>query len=149
MNKEFKLEEYDSLIKEVIESGGEFRMYPKGVSMLPILRQGKDSVVLVKPVFPLSRGQIIFYQRKNGQYVLHRIVGIRKDGYVLCGDNQTYKEEGITQNMIIAVVNKIYRGDKEVSQTVCKIYEFLWRPFIIRRGIHFLRRIFGGKKTQR
>lgn len=149
MNKEFKLKEYDNLIKEVIESGGEFRIYPKGISMLPILRQGKDSVVLVKPTFPLYRGQIIFYQRKNGQYVLHRIVGVDKDSYVLCGDNQTYREEGVTQDMIIAVVNRIYRGDKEVSQKVHKIYEFLWRPFIIRRGIHFLGRIFGGKKTKR
>ncbi|MCI8425930.1 MAG: hypothetical protein HFJ03_00045 [Lachnospira sp.] len=149
MNKEFKLKEYDNLIKEVIESGGEFRMYPKGISMLPILRQGKDSVVLVKPTFPLCRGQIIFYQRKNGQYVLHRIVGVGKDNYVLCGDNQTYREKGVTQDMIIAVVNRIYRGDKEVSQKIHKIYEFLWRPFIIRRGIHFLGRIFGGTKTKR
>lgn len=149
MNKEFKLEEYDDLIKEVIKSGGEFRMYPKGVSMLPILRQGKDSVVLVKPQFPLQRGQIIFYQRKNGQYVLHRIVGVNKDNYVLCGDNQTYKEEGITQDMIIAVVNRIYRGEKEVSQSAHKVYEFLWRPFIIRRGIHFLGRLKSGKKAKR
>ncbi len=149
MNKEFKLKEYDNLIKEVIESGGEFRMYPKGVSMLPILRQGKDSVVLIKPTFPLRRGQIIFYQRKNGQYVLHRIVGVKKEHYILCGDNQTYREEGITQDMIIAVVSKIYRNDKEVPQNIHKIYEFLWRPFIIRRCIHFLGRIFGEKKTKR
>jgi len=145
LNKEFKLEEYDDLIREVIASGGEFRMYPKGTSMLPILRQGIDSVALVKPEFPLRRGQIIFYQRKSGQYVLHRIIGVKKDAYMLCGDNQTCKEDGITENMIIAVVSRIYRRDREVSQKACKIYEFLWRPFIIRRGVHFLRRKLGGK----
>ena len=63
---------------------------------------------------------------------MHRIVGVGKDDYVLCGDNQTYREKGVTQDMIIAVVNRIYRGDKEVSQKIHKIYEFLWGALTVR-----------------
>ena len=44
---EYSLEEYMPLIKEVVESGGEFRLFPRGTSMLPLIRQGRDSVALV------------------------------------------------------------------------------------------------------
>ena len=38
--------DHEELIREVLASGGEFRLYPHGTSMLPLLRQGIDSVAL-------------------------------------------------------------------------------------------------------
>ena len=61
------MSEMVGLIQEVISDGGEFRLYPKGTSMLPLIKQGKDSVVLVKPSL-LSVLDIGLYRRKNGQY---------------------------------------------------------------------------------
>lgn len=61
------------LIEDVISRDGEFRLYPRGTSMLPLIRQGKDSVVLVKPGL-LSKNDIVLYRRRNDKYVLHRIV---------------------------------------------------------------------------
>ena len=100
---EFDLAEYVPLIVEVIESGGEFRLFPRGTSMLPLLRQGKDSVILVKcPEQPKKR-DIIFYKRPNGQFVLHRILKRATDGtYILCGDNQTKPECDVRESMMIA-----------------------------------------------
>lgn len=45
---DFDLAEYVPLIEEVISSEGEFRLFPRGTSMLPLLRQGRDSVILVR-----------------------------------------------------------------------------------------------------
>ena len=73
--EEFSLADYDETIRIVLDSGGEFTVYPKGTSMLPLIRQGRDSVTLAKPSAPLKRGDIAFYLRDNGQYVLHRVVG--------------------------------------------------------------------------
>ena len=44
--KELPFEEMMPLIIERLSVGGEVKISPKGVSMLPMLRQGKDSVIL-------------------------------------------------------------------------------------------------------
>ena len=48
LRTEFDMRELYPLLSEVLESGGEFRLYPKGTSMLPLLREGEDSVLLKK-----------------------------------------------------------------------------------------------------
>ena len=101
------MSEMVGLIEEVISDNGEFRLYPKGTSMLPLIRQGKDSVILVQPSL-LSIGDIILYKRENGQFVLHRIVKTKKDEYILCGDNQTQLEYGIKESQVIAKVKAVY-----------------------------------------
>lgn len=143
----FKLSDYEETIRLVLESGGEFRMYPRGTSMLPLLVEGRDSVVLVIPDKELRRGDIIFYRRENGQYVLHRIVGVEPDGFVLCGDNQTVLERGIGASQVIGVVKDIFRGEQRVRQEEIgyRCYLILWRSFLLRRIYFKLRRIFHGR----
>lgn len=143
----FKLADYEETIRLVLESGGEFRMYPKGTSMLPLIKQGRDSVVLVKPEKAPAKGDIIFYLRENGQYVLHRIVGIEDGRYVLCGDNQIGLEKGIKEEQIIGVVKSVFRGEKCISEKAMgyRIYLFLWRSFLIRRIYFKLRRMIHGR----
>lgn len=75
------------LIKEAISSDGEFRLYPRGTSMMPLLREGIDSVLLKKPE-GVSKNDIVLYKRSNGQFVLHRVIKIKNGEYVMCGDNQ-------------------------------------------------------------
>ena len=114
---EYSLEEYMPLIKEVVESGGEFRLFPRGTSMLPLIRQGRDSVALVA-VDTIRQGDVLLYRRKDGQYVLHRLV--RKDrnnALTFCGDNHFLKEPGITRNQILASVTAVYRGEKRKALT--------------------------------
>ncbi len=139
----FKLSDYEETIRLVLESGGEFRMYPKGTSMLPLIVQGRDSVVLIRPENKPVRGDIIFYLRENGQYVLHRIVDVEDGMYVLCGDNQVSLEPGIREEQVIGVVKSVFRGEKCISKKTVGygIYLFLWRSFLIRRIYLKLRRM--------
>lgn len=101
----------EPVIREKLSTGGKIIIKPKGTSMLPLIRQGVDEVELSSPQgVRLKKYDIPFYKRKNGQFVLHRIVGVKKDSYILCGDNQTDLEFNITDDMIIAVVTRINRG---------------------------------------
>lgn len=101
------MSEMVGLIEEVISKDGDFRLYPRGTSMLPLIVEGKDSVILCKPGL-LSKYDIVLYQRKNGQYVLHRIVKISGNDLVLRGDNQSELEKEITADMVIAKVKGVF-----------------------------------------
>ena len=105
-----EMKEIWELAEPVVSSGGEFRFFHKGTSMNPLLRQGIDSVVIVSPE-NLKKNDIALYKRANGQFVMHRIIKIKKDEYIMCGDNQYEHEHGIKKENILAKVKGIYRGD--------------------------------------
>lgn len=112
--------------------------------MLPLLREGIDSVCLVKPCGKLRRNDIVFYLRDDGHYVLHRIVRVCENCYTLCGDNQVTLEKGVKDRQIIGVVERIFRSDKEISleKFSYRFYLILWKSFFIRRAFFKLRSIF-------
>ena len=65
--------------------------------MLPLIRQGKDLLLIArKPEGRLSKYDVPLYRRDSGQYVLHRILKVRENDYVICGDNRWHRETGIT-----------------------------------------------------
>lgn len=135
MSDPIYIAEYDALIREVLASGGEFRLYPHGTSMLPLLRQGIDSVALRSLDRPPRKFDILFYQRKDGSYILHRVKEVTDRGLILWGDNHTMLEYGVSDDMIIGYAARIFRGEKELdcqSLTYCG-YLWLWQFKAIRR----------------
>lgn len=138
------LSEIAPLIIETIDSGAEFRLITAGTSMMPLLRNRKDTVVLVKPEFPLSKYDIPLYKRENGQYVLHRVMACHNGFYDTMGDNQFELEKNVSQESVIAVVTRIIRGEREISfsSPLYKLYLFFWcRCIFIRRIIKKLQSI--------
>lgn len=111
--KQVSLDEMFPVMEEKLKNGGRVVFKPKGTSMLPLIRQGKDRVALIKPSSRLKKNDIPFYRRSDGSFILHRIVSVEKDGsYTMCGDNQTLIEKGVTADMIVGVVDKVYRGER-------------------------------------
>lgn len=109
------LEELMPIMEEQLSRGGRVSFKPKGISMLPLIRQGKDSVTLEAPPAQLKKYDIPLYRRQSGQFVLHRVVSVGKDGtYTMCGDNQWLREKGITHHQIIGVVCEIERNGKKI-----------------------------------
>ncbi len=83
--------------------GKPFSFTPSGDSMLPTLQNGTDTVTVV-PADACKIGDIILYRRPSGMYVLHRIVGKAKRGFMLCGDNENTIEYPIPQKDMLAKV---------------------------------------------
>ena len=140
------MEELMPLIQESLSAGKSVRFSPKGTSMLPMLRQGIDCVVLSPISDKLKKYDLPLYQRENGKYVLHRIIRVG-DTYTCIGDNQFQKEPGIRQDQLLALVTGFYRGENyhSVNEPAYRFYCRLWhhsRPLrrFWRRGVNFLRR---------
>ena len=129
------LSDYEELIREVLSSGGEFRLYPHGTSMLPLLRQSIDSVALRSLDRPPQKFDILFYKRQDGSYILHRVKEVKAEGLTMWGDNHTMLECGVTEDMIIGYAARIFRGETELD---CqgfgyRMYLWLWQFKAIRR----------------
>lgn len=139
LNKEVNLDDVMQIIAEKLEAGGTVTFNPRGTSMLPMLRDGDDTVVLSKPKGRLHLFDLPLYRRKDGSYVLHRIVNFGSDGsYTMCGDNQFAVEKGITDDDIVGVVTAFYRKGKPYTVNSLKYrayLEFMFYSKPIRRVI--------------
>ncbi len=146
-NGEFLLEDAIDAIEEVLASGGEFNLCPKGTSMLPLIVQGRDSVVLKRnTLMAPEKHDIVFYRRTNGQFVLHRVMDIAEDGtYTMCGDNQISLEYGISPTQIIAYVASITRKGKKLKMESgwYVFYVFWWCKLPMRKLLFLPRRAKG------
>ena len=141
--KDYGLADSIDVIEEVLESGGEFKIYPRGKSMLPLIVEGEDSVVLIKKDGKLKRNDVAFYRRDDGRFVLHRVAKVCRDGsYIMCGDNQTVLERGITDAHIIGVVHELYKKEKlfDTNTFSHKFYLAIWCRVPLRRLLRFPRR---------
>ena len=144
-----QLEQMIPLIKEKLHEGNSVRLYPRGVSMLPMLRQGIDSVMLSPVPVKLKKFDLPLYQRSDGQFVLHRVVR-DGDSYTCIGDNQYQYEHGVGHGQMIAVVTSFFRGEREISvnnisyRLYCRAWHFS-RPlrYFLLRVRYWLRRHFG------
>ena len=141
-----RLEQVMPLMKEQLAAGKTVRFSPRGVSMLPMLRQGIDSVVLSPVPEKLRKYDLPLYQRDSGQYVLHRIVEVG-DTYTCIGDNQFVLEPGLRHDQMIAVVTAFTRGQRlhQVTEPGYRLYCRFWHHtrsvrHFWRRGKSWLRR---------
>lgn len=105
------------LIEEVLVEGGEVYITVRGNSMSPFLYDGRDQAVFA-PIGDrkIRKGDIVFYQRDSGQYVMHRVYAVDRDGVMtLVGDAQWTLEPGIRPDQLRAFVPRVVRKGKEVS----------------------------------
>lgn len=103
---------YVGMLKELVEQGREVRMVISGSSMAPFLIHGRDSIFFRAPERELRRGDIVFYERPGGQFVVHRICRVHADGYDIIGDAQTEIEHHVQRKQIFARVTKVERKGK-------------------------------------
>lgn len=145
--KQYRLEDLMPLIQEGLESGKTVRFSPRGVSMLPMLRQGIDNVILSPVPEKLKKYDLPLYRRSSGQFVLHRIVQTGET-YTCVGDNQFDLEPGLRHDQMLALVTAFTRGDRLIPVTdpgyrfYCRFWHYS-RPlrYLWRRGMALLRRI--------
>ena len=102
-------------IAELIAKGKQVRFTPTGVSMRPFIEGDKDSVILTALQTPPRRGDILLAQTQTlcgkKTYVLHRLIRIEGDSYILQGDGNLAGEEYCALGDIIGRVIRIESPD--------------------------------------
>lgn len=99
-----------------------------GSSMMPLLRQGRDLILIARrPQGRLKKYDTVLY-KQGERYILHRILKVRKEDYVICGDHNWRREYGITDEQIIGILTAFVRDGKRIPVTDPKYrcYVHLW-----------------------
>lgn len=117
------LDSESNSIETVLEEKGEVIVSTSGFSMYPMLRNKRDMVVIAKVNRKLRKNDVPLYRLKSGKLVLHRILKITKDGYIIRGDNLFKKERNITDKNIIGVLKAFYRDGKFYDCNKSKKYK--------------------------
>lgn len=114
-------------IEEVIKENGVYISTTSGFSMRPLFADRRDTVIISPVQGRLKKYDVPLY-RRGDQYILHRIIKVKSDSYVICGDNCVTKEYGITDAEIVGVLSAFYRKNRyfTVKDFRYRAYAFLW-----------------------
>ncbi len=100
-------------ISELLMNDGVYVSTTSGVSMYPLLRDRRDTVVIVRPEARLKKYDVALFKRGE-KYVLHRVVKVLEDGYLIRGDNCIERERVLERN-VIGVLSEVCRGGKDLK----------------------------------
>ncbi len=98
----------------VLDKNGTLAFVPHGISMWPFFKNGKQTVIIVKKTARLNPLDVAFYVRGDGTVVMHRVVEVLPDGYVMRGDSHFVCEKVLEDN-VIGVLDSFYVGKKLVK----------------------------------
>lgn len=103
-------------------------MVVAGNSMSPFLIHERDSIYFKKPDRELKKGDMVFFQRKNGRYVMHRICKVKPEGYYIVGDAQSEIEGPVGREQIFAIITKVQRKGRWIEPGAFwwEFFEHIW-----------------------
>lgn len=129
-------------------------VYPnKGISMKPLLRQGRDLMVIErKGPEPCKKYDAVLFKRPRtggpDDYVLHRILRINDDGsYWIVGDN-CFTGDIVREDQILGTLSAVVRDGKKtipVTAPGYRAYVALWCDFYPLRFALIRLKRFGGR----
>ena len=104
------IDAYMPVLRELLAQGQSVSLTVTGESMSPFLRHGRDQIRLAAVTAPPQRGDMVFFRRRNGQYIMHRVLRRMPDGnYAIIGDGQQQVESPIAPEQIFAVATQVCR----------------------------------------
>lgn len=122
------MEEFTS-IRECLNKTGKYTGLTMGTSMRPMIHQQRDNIIVVKNTERLKKYDVAVYQLKTGKYVMHRVVEVHPDHYIIVGDNLKMREY-VTDDMICGrLVGYYKKGKRYIDCDNNKLYRFyskLW-----------------------
>lgn len=119
--------------EQLLETTGRLVYTNKGVSMMPLLRQDRDLMVIEKKGDgPCRKYDAVLFKRPEvrgrGAYVLHRILRVNADGsYWIVGDN-CVSGETVRDEQILGILTAVVRGGRTIPVTapLYRFYVHLW-----------------------
>lgn len=139
---------YINTLRELVREGHRVSMLITGSSMNPFLIHARDTIFIEKPVMPFKKGDMVFYQRESGQFVMHRIFRVctNEEGqnvYYMVGDAQQEIEGPVEEHMIFGQITSVCRKGKRISKGNIwwEFFEHIWIRMIPLRPL--MMRIYG------
>ncbi len=114
------------LIESILDEHGVYASVVRGVSMRPLLKAGRDVVYVFPIAEPVKKYDVLLYKRE-GRYILHRVIGFYRDGYIIRGDN-TYKKEYVPKASAVGILTRYNRCGKQYS---AKTRAFAFYGFVV------------------
>lgn len=145
--------------EELLDRDGYFVYTNVGSSMLPLLRQRQDIIeIRAKGPERCKKYAVVLYKR-GGKYILHRILKVLPNGYWIAGDNNTFIERDVTDDMILGVMTRVLRNGISImpDNFRYRCYVHLWCDcyplrFFILRAVRWVwavgHRIMAGMKKK-
>ena len=140
---------------EALARSGRIAYTVVGVSMRPLIREGRDAVVIEqRSPEEIRQYDAVLFRRPGikgrGEYVLHRVLARHADGrFWIVGDNCVSGEDVAPEN-VLGVMTALNRGGKDVRLTgnAYRAYVRLWCApwrlrFALLRILHLFRRTAG------
>ena len=149
---------YLPVLMELLDQGRQVTLTVTGGSMAPFLVHGRDAICFSRPKERLRRGDMAFFRRADGSYIMHRVCRVSPEGYFLVGDAQQAVEGPVAPEQVFAVVTKVRRKGRWIGPE-----DGWWRFFagpwlwllparpLLRRGYGAFRRVWprGGSRREK
>lgn len=121
-------EEFIRIIEDKFLKSENVNLTVTGNSMVPFLVHKRDSVILSAPDDIIRKGDILFYRRKNGKCVLHRVKKITDHGLYFIGDSQNTIEGPLDKSCVLAKCNSVIRKGKLIDNKsiIWKFFRDVW-----------------------
>lgn len=148
--------DFEELSRQVLNAGHDLRFRARGASMYPMVRDG--DVLQVRPVGlgEIELGDIVLYRSPRKGMVVHRVVGVRRDGQEcvlsIRGDAAKRPDPSVPESQVMGKIVGIERlgrridPDSPLSRYSGALYVHLhpvrwWVYTAIRRAKGGLRRL--------
>ncbi len=128
---------------EALEVSEEISVLTWGYSMYPLFRPHRDITVIKRVDRKLKKGDVVLYPGADGEFILHRIMRIRRDCFVIRGDHN-YFTEYVSKDKIVGILKEFYREGKYVN---CK-KSFKYKLYSLYIGHSYGLRFFWKKKLR-
>ncbi len=99
-----------------------------GASMNPMLREGRDVVMIRKKSAPPRVGDVVLYQY-GGELILHRVRKITPEGYLIRGDNSYVDHVNVPEQDVLGVLEYFVHNGVRIECATDKKY----RRYVRRR----------------
>ena len=113
-------------IKTLLQTEGRFVGTTMGVSMRPMIISGRDVVVVEKKKERLKPFDVALYMRNDKDYILHRVLKVTENGYIIRGDN-CYKDEIVKEEDVIGVLTQYFKKERPIFMDDKKYLRYVKR----------------------
>ena len=133
-------------VAQRIANNERVRFRAKGNSMLPMIRDGRDEIIIEKTnKHSFQKGRLLLVQLNDDRFVLHRVKKADDRHLLLQGDGNLSLVEACTPSDVIAEATTVIRNGKaiRVGDFWWNVYRYLWPSnYLLRRvALGVLRRV--------